>query len=51
VVDLTADEVLELKERFGSLHDAGVAALRESPFVDRSRRRELGSSRGSVMAR
>jgi hypothetical protein len=34
VVDLTTEQILELKERFGSLEDAAVAALRDSPFAE-----------------
>jgi hypothetical protein len=34
VVDLTTEPILELKERFGSLHDAAVAALQDSPFAE-----------------
>jgi hypothetical protein len=34
VVGLTTGQIRELKERFGSLHDAAVAALQDSPFAE-----------------
>lgn len=44
MVDLTAEQILALKERFGSMHAAAVAALQDELFAD-----EFGSIGAELM--